>query len=55
MNIQINNANSLPVPTWRWLKLNDTNIQYENISNLTDISPNILNLTNNIIYTSKKP
>lgn len=54
MNIQINNANSLPVPTWRWLKLNDTNIQYENISNLTDISPNILNVTNNIIYTSKK-
>ena len=26
MNIKFEHANSLPMPTWRWLKLNDTTI-----------------------------
>ena len=35
MNIKIEHANSLPMPTWRWLKLNDTTISYDNIDKLT--------------------
>ena len=37
MNIKFEHANSLPMPTWRWLKLNDTTISYDNIDKLTPL------------------
>ena len=43
MNIKIEHANSLPMPTWRWLKLNDTTISYDNIDKLTPLKPQIIN------------
>ena len=48
MNIKIEHANSLPMPTWRWLKLNDTTISYDNIDKLTPLKPQIINSTENI-------
>ena len=54
MNIQINNANSLPMPTWRWLKLNDTTISYDNIDNLTAVEAAVLNTSENIVLTHEK-
>lgn len=54
MKIQFNHANSLPMPTWRWLKLNDTTIAYENINNLQVVNPQITNLTTNIEISNVK-
>ena len=54
MNIKIEHANSLPMPTWRWLKLNDTTISYDNIDKLTPLKPQIINSTENISLASQK-
>mgnify|MGYP000399875884 FL=1 len=54
MNIKIEHANSLPMPTWRWLKLNDTTISYDNIDKLTPLKPQIINSTENISLSSQK-
>lgn len=54
MNIKFEHANSLPMPTWRWLKLNDTTISYDNIDKLTPLKPQIINSTENISLTSQK-
>ena len=47
-------ANSLPMPTWRWLKLNDTTISYDNIDKLTPLKPQIINSMENISLASQK-
>ena len=54
MNIKFEHANSLPMPTWRWLKLNDTTISYDNIDKLTPLKPQIINSTENISLASQK-
>lgn len=46
--IIINNANTLPVPTWRWLKLNDSTISCENTGIYTVIEPQTENVPDGI-------
>lgn len=53
--ITIQNVNKLPVPTWRWLKLNDSTIFCENIGNFVDIKPQILNLSDEIQLDNHLP
>lgn len=54
MKIQLVHANSLPMPTWRWLKLNDITIAYEDINNLQAVKPQITNFTTNIELSNIK-
>lgn len=54
MNIEVTNANQLPVPTWRWLKLNSTTIACDNPGNFVFIKPEIKNLTNDIEFANHK-
>lgn len=42
--IIIENVNKLPVPTWRWLKLNDSTVSCENPGKYTVIEPRTVNL-----------
>ena len=54
MNIEINNANKLPVPTWRWLKLNESTISCDKAGNFVQLKPQILNKTDDIQITAQK-
>lgn len=41
MTLNLKPVNILPTPTWRWLKLNDTSIELENIGNYQAVVPKI--------------
>lgn len=45
----IKNANKLPVPTWRWLKLNDSTIFSQSNGKQFNIQPQIINLSEKIV------
>ncbi len=54
MDIKITNVNTLPVPTWRWLKLNDTTVSCSDTGNFVQIKPQIDNLTDDVELTHQK-
>ncbi len=55
MNIEIKNANTLPVPTWRWLKLNDSVISCPDPGSWAQLAPRLDNPVSGITVTAVKP
>ena len=51
----IRNANKLLVPTWRWLKLNDSTIACDKTGSRVNIEPQILNLPDKITIEKNVP
>ncbi len=48
MNLEIKNANKLPEPTWRWLKLNSTTVSCENPGTYVTLQPQVSNLNDDV-------
>lgn len=54
MNIELKNANRMPVPTWRWLKMNATTISCDNPGNYVNVKPQVSDLPAEIELTHTK-
>lgn len=54
MNIELKNANRMPVLTWRWLKMNDTTISCDNPGNYVNVKPQVSSLPEQIELTHSK-
>lgn len=55
MNIKVEKVNTLPAPTWRWLKMNDTVIDCPNPGTWTQLAPHLTNPVSGISVTAQAP